>query len=104
VYDEEFPRCQDYELWCRMAANFKVANLDQFVLKYRVSSTQGKSTALRASLRYTVKIQRRWLFHREFFNPLNVVYWALEHLLLCLPQSLVLGLFKAITYRRQEAS
>ena len=98
-YDARYPRCQDYDLWLRMAAAYKVANLEAFILRYRLSTTQGKSTQLRESLQYTVDIQRRYLFRRPFFRPYNVAYWAAEHALLLLPDQIVLDLFKRITYR-----
>ena len=97
-YHERYPRCHDYDLWCRLAARHKIANVDAFTLKYRVSSTQGKTTQLRASLRYTLQIQREWLLHREFFNPFNVLYWGLEHGLFVLPDRAILRLFKAMNY------
>jgi glycosyltransferase involved in cell wall biosynthesis len=99
-YDERYARCQDYELWLRMAERFKLANLDAFVIEYRVSATQGKSVQLRESLAYTIDIQRRWLFRRQFFRPFNVLYWGAEHALMLLPDALVLGAFKHIAYKR----
>jgi glycosyltransferase involved in cell wall biosynthesis len=103
-YDERYPRCQDYDLWLRMAARWKLANLDSFTLKYRISATQGKRVKLRDSLRFTIDIQRQWLFHPAFFRPFNVLYWVAEHGLLLLPEPLVLGLFKFATYRGSSAS
>lgn len=102
-YDERYPRCQDYELWLRIAARYKLANLDAFTLKYRVSATQGKRTHLKETLRLTLAIQRRWLFHPEFFHVYSLVYWTAEHLLLLLPDSLVMALFMRMTYRRPQA-
>ena len=98
-YDERYPGCEDYDLWLRMAEHFKLANLDAPTLKYRISATQGKRTRLKESLRYTIDIQRRWLFHREFFRPYNVLFFGLEHLLFLLPDAWVLELFKRLTYR-----
>jgi glycosyltransferase involved in cell wall biosynthesis len=98
-YDERYPRCQDYDLWLRMADRFKVANLAEHTLKYRISATQGKITHLKDTLRYTIDIQRRWLFDPRFFRPQNVAYWAAEHALLALPDRLTLALFKRVTYR-----
>lgn len=102
-YDERYPGCEDYDLWLRMAERFKLANLDTATLKYRISATQGKKTQLRESLRYTIDIQRRWLFHRAFFRPYNVLYFGLEHLLFLLPEPWVLELFKRLTYRSSAA-
>jgi glycosyltransferase involved in cell wall biosynthesis len=98
-YSERFPRCQDYDLWLRMAARFKVANLDAYTLKYRISATQGKRTQLRATLKLTIELQRQWLFHAPFFRAANVAYWAAEHALLLLPDAVVLELFKRVSYR-----
>jgi GT2 family glycosyltransferase len=98
-YSEHFPRCQDYDLWLRMAARFKVANLDAYTLKYRLSATQGKRTHLRATLKLTIALQRQWLFHAPFFRPANVAFWAAEHALLLMPDAVVLELFKRVSYR-----
>lgn len=98
-YDERYPGCEDYDLWLRLAEHFKVANLDAPTLKYRISASQGKKTQLRESLQYTIDIQRRWLFHRRFFRPFNVIYFGLEHLLFLLPEPWVLELFKRLAYR-----
>ena len=82
-----------------MAARFKIANLDAFTLKYRISTTQGKVTHLRDTLRFTLAIQRRWLLHPPFFRAFNIAYFAAEHGLLLLPEPVVLRLFKRLTYR-----
>jgi glycosyltransferase involved in cell wall biosynthesis len=100
AYDAAFPRCEDYELWLRLAARFKVANLPVFTLQYRLSGGQEKSTHLRDLLRFSLQIQRQWLFHPSFFQPANVLFWLAEHMLLPLPEPLVLKLFKLLTYRR----
>jgi len=100
VYDEHYLRCQDYDLWLRMAARFKVANLPETTLDYRISETQGKKQHMRATLQYTIEIQKRWLLHPAFFRPQNLAYWGLEHALLAVPEPIVMRLFKAITYRR----
>jgi glycosyltransferase involved in cell wall biosynthesis len=104
TYDERYPRCQDYDLWLRMAARFKLANLDEFTLKYRISAEQGKRTALRDTLRLTLQIKRKWLFRRPFFRPFNVAYYAAEHGLLLLPEPVVLELFKRFTYRPRKGA
>lgn len=35
-YNEKFPVAQDYELWSRLAPQFKTANLPEFLLRYRI--------------------------------------------------------------------
>jgi glycosyltransferase involved in cell wall biosynthesis len=103
AYDERYARCQDYDLWLRVAARFKLANLPEFTLKYRISATQGKAVHLRDSLRYTIDIQRKWLLASEFRSAANLAYFGLEHALLLLPDPAVLALFKWLTYRRSKA-
>jgi glycosyltransferase involved in cell wall biosynthesis len=102
-YDAAFPRCQDYELWLRLAAAHPVANLDRPVLRYRVSQTQGKRTELRKTLALTLDLQRKWLLYPRFLNPFNIAYVAAEHALLLLPETLVLAVFKRVTYSRSAA-
>lgn len=102
VYDERYPRCQDYDLWLRMAARFEIANLPEDTLDYRISETQGKKRHMRATLRHTIDIQRRFLLKPGFFRPLNVAYWCAEHALLVAPEPAVMALFKAVTYRSRD--
>jgi glycosyltransferase involved in cell wall biosynthesis len=102
-YDPRYPRCQDYDLWLRLASRFPLANLDEPLIGYRVSTTQGKSTHLKESLRLTIAIQRSWLLRPGFFRLWNVVYWGLEHALMLLPDRVVLWLFKRLAYRGARA-
>jgi len=101
-YDAAYPRCQDYALWLQLAAAHPIANLDRAVLRYRVSQTQGKRTALRKTLALTIELQRKWLWHPRFRNPFNIAYVAAEHALLLMPEPLVLALFKRVTYQTQS--
>ena len=97
-YDTAYPRCQDYALWLQLAAAHPIANLDRAILRYRVSQTQGKRTQLRKTLALTIELQRKWLLHPRFLNPFNIAYVAAEHALLLMPESLVLAMFKRVTY------
>lgn len=101
-YDASFPRCQDYALWLRLAAQHPVANLDAAVLRYRISQSQGKRVHLRESLALTLQLQRTWLLHPRFRNVWNFAYVTLEHGLLLLPEALVLSLFKRLTYSKLD--
>jgi len=99
-YDPAYPRCQDYDLWLRLAAQHPVANLDRALVRYRVSATQGKRTALRQTLALSLQLQRKWLLYPTYFRASNVAYVLAEHVLLWLPEHWVLGLFKRVTYAR----
>jgi glycosyltransferase involved in cell wall biosynthesis len=98
-YDPSYPRCQDYDLWLRIAARYPVANLDRPVIRYRISQAQGKRTHLRQTLELTLRLQRRWLLHPRYFRPYNAAYVALEHLLPLLPDAAILALFKRVRYQ-----
>jgi glycosyltransferase involved in cell wall biosynthesis len=102
-YDPRYPRCQDYELWLRLASRYPLANLDEVLIGYRVSQTQGKKTHLKQTLRLTIDIQRRWLLRPGFFHVWNVAYWGLEHGLLLVPDRWVMRLFKRVAYGRAPA-
>jgi glycosyltransferase involved in cell wall biosynthesis len=39
-YREQFPRCEDYDLWLRLSERFAVANLDEPVVGYRIHMRQ----------------------------------------------------------------
>ncbi|MBA2859851.1 glycosyltransferase [Methanococcus maripaludis] len=97
-YNEKYTRCQDYELWFRIAKVFKIGNLDEFLIKYRVSKTQGKTTNLKETLKFTLDIQKKWLFDKKFFNIFGLIYYCMEHTMYFLPTKVVLKLFKVLNY------
>lgn len=103
-YDPAYPRCQDYDLWLRIASRFAVANLDRPVIRYRISAAQGKVTHLRQTLQLTLRLQRRWLWHPRFFSVQNAAYLALEHALPVLPDAAILALFKRVRYAGPQSS
>jgi glycosyltransferase involved in cell wall biosynthesis len=102
-YSDAYPRCQDYQLWLRLASRHPIANLGQPVIRYRISDTQGKRTQLRKTLLLTLALQRQWMFHPKFMRPWNIAYVCAEHGLLCLPEPWVLSLFKRVTYRSADS-
>jgi Glycosyl transferase family 2 len=44
LYNESFIYSQDYDLWCRIASRFPVANLDEYLVRYRITSVSMTST------------------------------------------------------------
>jgi glycosyltransferase involved in cell wall biosynthesis len=102
TYDVRYPRCQDYDLWLRVARRFKIANLPAFTLRYRISQTQGKATALRESLKQTLNIQREYMFEPQFFRARNIAYWVAQHGLFALPESVVLALWKRAVLKTSD--
>lgn len=100
-YNEKFTRCQDYELWCRIGSKHKIGNIDKALLRYRVSNTQGKRTHLKDTIRFTLEIQRKWLFHKRYFNCKNVIIHILSYISLILPQRTILWLFEKTRYKKK---
>ena len=59
MYDETWRVCQDYDYWLRVGISWKFANINKPLIKYRLSSTQVKSTNLKETLQNTYKIQKK---------------------------------------------
>lgn len=98
-YNETLNLCEDYDLWFRIAENYKIGNLNQSVLMYRISKTQTKHTKLKETLYYTLKIQKKYLFKKEFFSISGLIYHILEHLMYLMPARAVWFLFKNLNYK-----
>ena len=100
-YREGLDYGEDYDLWLRMyARGWQLANLPQTLLRLRIRSGQTKSSRLRETIRNTIAIQKRAI--REYGIRATLGdRWTifLERLLLLMPPSFVLWLFKRRTYR-----
>ena len=59
LYDEIWDVCQDYDYWLRIGINWKFANLDTPLIKYRISKTQIKYTNLKETILNTYLIQKK---------------------------------------------
>jgi len=89
-------RARDYDLWMRMSEVGELHNLQQPVIKYRISSTQGKTTHLKQTIKSTLEIQRRYLFKKEYFNVIALSRHILLYTLLVIPNRMILYLFKKV--------
>ncbi|MFT4326657.1 MAG: glycosyltransferase family 2 protein [Candidatus Woesearchaeota archaeon] len=100
VYKAEcdFDRARDFDLWIRIQDSYDIATLNAFVLYYRISSTQGKKTHLKETLRSTIQVQKKWMFKKKYFSFSLCMYVCLEHVLLLLPERIILDLFKIKEY------
>ena len=99
-YNEDFERCQDYELWFRFFDQwFKIWNIQENLLNYRVFSEQWKCQHLKLTLNNTIKIQKKYIFKKKYISFSNIVYYFLENLLLLLPNIFILWLFKTLEYK-----
>lgn len=97
-YNERYTRCQDYELWFRIAQKYKIKNFSKPVIKYRVSSTQGKVKHLKTTLKFTIEIQKRWLFTKKYFSIFALAKWCLLGIMVLFPSSFILFFFKKYVY------
>jgi len=100
VYNEDFERCQDYELWCRFFDMWYMwANINQELLRYRVFSDQWKSKHLKLTLKNTIKVQKKYIFQRQYLSIKNICYILAENILLLFPNTFILLLFKKLSYK-----
>jgi Glycosyl transferase family 2 len=61
TYDEGLSYSQDYDLWCRLARRFAVANLGDYLVDYRVSPVSMTETYGQAVLEEPRQIARSYL-------------------------------------------
>ena len=89
----------DYGLWCRLAQRrVRFANHDERLLRYRIHPEASKVYQLRAQLRATITLKRRyWAGQMGLRDRTRILA---ERLLLCLPPRLVLWLFLKTQIRR----
>ncbi len=94
---------EDYDLWLRAAAaGFRFANVPRVLLRYRVSAGQVKQRSLKPTLRSTLRLQRRYLFCKDFFSLTALLHYLAGNLLLLLPDRWVMWLFMKMTVQRKE--
>ena len=95
---------EDYDLWLRAAsAGFQFANVPRVLLQYRVSAGQVKQRSLKPTLRSTLQLQRRYLFHKGFFSLSALFHYCAGNVLLLLPNRWVMWLFMKCTVRQKKA-
>lgn len=103
-YNEKFERAQDYELWVRFFSKwFKLWNIQEALLKYRVFPEQWKSKHLKLTLKNTIKIQVNAI-RKYWIKPTisDLIFILAEILLLLLPNKVILFLFKKLEYGRKK--
>lgn len=96
----EYEGARDYEMWFRIFDNYKLANLNEYLLKYRVSTTQGKNRLLKRTLKSTINVQKMWMFNRKYFSLLFLFYYVIEYILLLIPKSMIFRMFKLVGFRK----
>lgn len=101
-YDNIFKYAEDYYLWFKFLKVGKGYNLDDLLVSYRISRSQVKNLQLKNQLKETIKIQKI-IFSESKKIPVKArIYHFLHKLLLFLPSTLVLCLFKKIELRQYD--
>jgi len=102
-YDKTLNYWEDYDLWINFFIKwYKIKNLDNDLIKYRIRKWQSKSDKLKQTIENTILIQKRavknWL-KPNFWDKFHIF---LETILLFLPNSLILFLFKKLEYKNAK--
>lgn len=100
IFREDLALGEDYELLLRIASRYKVANISQPLIRYRVHSGQSKARYLKKTILNTFYIQKSALELGFQDSALNRAYRAVLKLTLVLPNRLVLWLFKKMTFTK----
>ncbi|MCU1349487.1 MAG: Beta-1,3-glucosyltransferase [Acidobacteria bacterium] len=91
-------RSEDYALWCRLLAHgARIANLPAALVQYRFHAAALKRSGVHDEIRAAIAIKRQY-FGAELTIGDRVRLLG-EHALFALPESLVVRLFQALTYR-----
>ena len=93
-YSERFPYAECYDLWMRLAPYGDFANLDAFLLRYRLTDVATKNVHCKASLWSTIRLRAHYLSREAGWRAYGM--FCLEGVLLLLPKRLILFLFKKI--------
>jgi len=98
-YDSEFPVAQDYDLWARvLTKGYEMANLPQYLLRYRLHGTSSKAAKTKECLRKTLQVKKKY-FCRQFGLG-DWLRFAGEAVLGLLPARVIYELFALFTYRK----
>lgn len=99
--DSGFDRAEDFNLWVRINDKYDIANIPIPLIKYRISSTQGKTTHLKETIRSTINTQWTWLFKPGYFDARVLFVNIVLRFMLLLPSKLILYVFKKMEYKKK---
>lgn len=81
LYNETIKTCEDWDLWTDIIKHSEVANLDLFLMKYRVLENSNHRTAKNLE-RHTKErcaiISKHWLSFNVVFSPEDIKYYYYE--------------------------
>ncbi len=75
LYDKKWFVCQDYDYWLRVGRKWKLKNLSEPLIKYRLNSNQVKNKFLKETLINTYRIKKKAIreygYRDSLFSGLN---------------------------------
>jgi len=99
-YQVGYERVEDYKLWCELYTNwYTLANMDRYLIHYRVFDWQWKARYIKHTLYNTMRIQSQYIFKRQRTSISNLLYFCAEGILYLFPKQFILWLFKVVTYK-----
>ena len=97
-YNETVSGVEDYDIWFRLAEKYKLGNLSEFLYYYRTTYFQQTARKTKHILIKSQNVQRKWLFKKQFYRHKSLLLHLIRYALLLLPNKLILGLNKKLTY------
>lgn len=100
-YDKNLNYWEDYDLWIRFFMNwYKIKNLNNFLIKYRIRDWQSKTEKLKQTIKNTILIQKKAI--NNWLKPTisDNIYMFLLRILIYLPSNIILFLFKKLEYKK----
>ena len=80
-YDIKWKVTQDFDYWVRVGVSWKLANINEPLIKYRLSKTQAKRMNLKETLQNIYKIQKKAVelygYRDSLYNKLFRVFFKL---------------------------
>jgi glycosyltransferase involved in cell wall biosynthesis len=90
-YTDDFPRAEDYHLWLRLADYGTFANLNMFLLKYRISDSTIKYRYCKEMLADTIRLKLKFGCNKKVSSCFTLL---LEMFLFLLPRKVIIYLFR----------
>lgn len=90
-YDEHFKQAQDYALWAKLISNHDIANIDEILLDYRITSQNVSNKKRKNQNLYAIEVQD------SLYNNLHIVISDYD-------KNILSGIFKneALRYTNEE--
>lgn len=102
-YNKNLDYAEDYDLWLKMYQKwYKIKNLWENLIYYRIRSGQTKSEKLKKTLKNTIFIQKNAIKNGLKPSISDRIYIFLEQILLLLPDKIILKIFTFLHYKNEK--